>query len=107
MTWPRSRKKQVARSERPNAFSRKHGLSCMPSFMKPNDAEPKSAVPKDAQLDDFVAAYEAAQTETGQADLAAFLPASDHPLYAAVLRELIRVDQEYAWQQGHPKRLEV
>ncbi len=42
----------------------------------------------------------------GQADLAAFLPAPDHPLYQPVLCELVRVDLEYGWKRGRPVPLE-
>jgi hypothetical protein len=43
-------------------------------------------------LDDFVGAYEAAQGQRGDAELADFLPPPDHPLYRTVLRELGGVD---------------
>jgi len=57
-------------------------------------------------IDPFVDAYEAAQARDGQADLAEYLPASDHPLYPAVLCELVRGDLEYGWMRGRPRRLE-
>lgn len=57
-------------------------------------------------LDDFVENYEAAQERDGWADVACFLPEPGHPLYLEVLRELVRVDLEYSWRQGRPKRLE-
>ena len=44
------------------------------------------------ELDTFVAAYEAAQSRDGGAELSAFLPDPTHPLYANVLRELVRID---------------
>src|SRR5215813_12002818 len=53
-------------------------------------------------LDAFLEAYEVAQAEHGAADLAGFLPESGHPLYPLVLRELVRVDMEYAWRRGEP-----
>jgi DNA-directed RNA polymerase specialized sigma24 family protein len=62
--------------------------------------------PDRGELDDFIRAYEAAQASAGQVDLAAFLPTPDHPLYRQVLRELVRVDLEYGWEHGRPKRLE-
>ena len=40
------------------------------------------------ELDAFVAAFEAAAADGRTPDPAAFLPPPDHPLYAAVLREL-------------------
>src|SRR5438067_3294492 len=57
------------------------------------------------ELDDFVRAFELAYTDRGVADPAAFLPPADHPLHAAVLRELVRVDLEYGWERGRPKEL--
>jgi hypothetical protein len=62
--------------------------------------------PDRGELDDFIRAYEAAQAQAGQADLMAFLPNPDHPLYHQVLCELVRVDLEYGWERGRPKRLE-
>lgn len=58
------------------------------------------------EVNAYVEAYEAAQLRCGAADIADFLPASDHPLYREVLRELVRVDLEYGWQRGTPPRLE-
>jgi serine/threonine protein kinase/Tfp pilus assembly protein PilF len=57
------------------------------------------------ELDSFVAAYEAAQAGGAPVDLKAFLPGPDHPLYADVLRELVRVDLEYGWARGRPRSL--
>ena len=65
-----------------------------------------TVLPEHDELDRFVEAYEAAQARDGQADLAAFLPETGHPLYRDVLRELVRVDLEYGWARGHPTRLE-
>ncbi len=62
--------------------------------------------PQRVELDRYLAAYEAAQLRDSQADLAAFLPAPDHPLYSAVLRELVRVDMEVGWERGRPCSLE-
>jgi serine/threonine protein kinase/tetratricopeptide (TPR) repeat protein len=58
------------------------------------------------ELDGFLAAYEAAQQRDRQADLAEFLPRPDHPLYQAVLCELIRLDLEYGWERGGPRPLD-
>jgi len=57
------------------------------------------------ELEDFVGAFESAQVREGQADLAGFLPEANHPLYTAIVAELIRVDMEYSWQRGRGKRL--
>jgi serine/threonine protein kinase/Flp pilus assembly protein TadD len=62
--------------------------------------------PSWAELDPFVEAYEKRQARDGDADLAAFLPAPRHPLYPAVLRELVRADLEYSWERGRPRRVE-
>jgi serine/threonine protein kinase/Tfp pilus assembly protein PilF len=59
-----------------------------------------------SDLDTFVAAFEAAQTRDGKADLKAFLPDSAHPLYVDVLRELVRIDLEYGWAGGRPRPLQ-
>ena len=40
-----------------------------------------------------------------EADLAHQLPPTDHPLYLAVLGELIRIDLERAWANGRRKRV--
>src|SRR5579885_1046472 len=58
-----------------------------------------------ATLNDFVEAYEQAQGDRA-VDLAAFLPAEDHPLRKLVFRELVRVDLEYGWRRGSPRSLD-
>jgi serine/threonine protein kinase/predicted Zn-dependent protease len=67
---------------------------------------PEATQASELQLDQFVQAYEIAQARTGNTDLKTFLPERDHPLYAAVLCELVRVDLEYAWERGDRKRLD-
>ncbi len=57
------------------------------------------------ELDDRVAAYEAVSARDAEADLEEFLPARSHPLYRAVLRELVRVDLERGWSCGRPRPL--
>ncbi len=57
------------------------------------------------QLDEFVRAFERAHSNHGYADPADFLPPPDHPLFAKVLRELVRVDMEFGWERGQPKDL--
>jgi len=59
-----------------------------------------------AELDVFVRAYELAHAHDKRAGIADFLPPPDHPLYFAVLRELVRVDLEYGWEGGCPKSVE-
>ena len=58
------------------------------------------------ELDNFVAAFEAAQANGGPVDVRAFLPGPDHPLHGEVLRELVRVDLEYGWARGQARSLE-
>jgi hypothetical protein len=61
--------------------------------------------PNRDELDDFVRAFEQAYSRDGHAEIAKFLPPRDHPLYATVLCELIRLDLEFGWEQGCPKTL--
>jgi serine/threonine protein kinase/Tfp pilus assembly protein PilF len=62
--------------------------------------------PREATLDAFIEAYEDAHVRSGEAALADFLPKPNHPIYLAVLRELVRVDMEYSWQRGRPCSLD-
>ena len=39
-----------------------------------------------------------------EADLTDFLPAADSPHHLAVATELARIDMEYAWGRGAPRR---
>ncbi len=57
-------------------------------------------------LDVYVRAFERAYSQHGSADLSAYLPPPDHSLHTAVLRELVRVDMEYAWERGCPRNLD-
>jgi serine/threonine protein kinase/tetratricopeptide (TPR) repeat protein len=52
-----------------------------------------------------VDAFESALAADPDTDFARFLPPTGHPLYPAVLGELVRVDQEHAWGRGRPRRL--
>src|SRR4051812_32638566 len=58
-------------------------------------------------VDAFVDRYEEAQARDGHAELAAYLPGPDDPLYLSVLCELVRVDLEYGWTRGRPRPLEA
>ena len=62
--------------------------------------------PLGAGIDAFVEAYEAAQERDGSARIADYLPEANHPLFLKVLCELVRVDLEYRWEGGLPRRLE-
>ena len=57
------------------------------------------------EVDQYVQAYEAARRETGHARVRDHLPSVTDPGYARVLVELVRVDLEYAWTDGRPKRV--
>ena len=74
--------------------------------MKRLERLPATIISTPLELDDYVAAYEAARAGNDKADPAAFLPPPEHPLHGDVLRELIRVDLEYAWRSGQRRRLE-
>lgn len=56
-------------------------------------------------LDDFVAAFEKARREGHPARIEEFLPPPDHPLRLTVLGELVRVEMELDWRDGHPRSL--
>ena len=60
----------------------------------------------ESRVSDFVEAYEAARADGDPAPLADFLPDRSDPRFAAVLAELVRVEMEYAWTVGQPKRLD-
>ena len=67
---------------------------------------PAHTGPGGMELDDFVRAYEAAWACVERADLKAFLPEPDHPLYSLVLCEVVRVDLRFRWDRGQPRSLE-
>ena len=58
------------------------------------------------ELDDYVLAFEVAWSRGEPVDLKEFLPEPGHSLYGSVLRELVRVDLEYRWDQGRRRPLE-
>ena len=65
-----------------------------------------AAVPSlSADLAHRVEAFERVLSVHPDADLAAHLPPPGHPLYLAVLGELIRIDLEHAWGRGRRKRV--
>jgi serine/threonine protein kinase/Flp pilus assembly protein TadD len=74
--------------------------------MTPVDAPPPTLPDPGLELDSFLAAFEAAAAGGANPDPVAFLPPPDHPLYSAVLRELLRVDLEFAWSRGERRRVE-
>lgn len=58
------------------------------------------------ELDDFVEAYESARQRQGSANLRDFLPEPSHHLYSEVATELVRVDMELSWENGHRRSLD-
>src|SRR4051812_1781474 len=54
----------------------------------------------------YIEAFEAARAADPLADLAAFLPPPNHPLYVAILEELVRIDLEQHWLHGQPRWIE-
>lgn len=58
------------------------------------------------ELDAYVEAYEL-RAASGPVDLAEFVPPADHPHFSEILCELIRVDLEYSWHAGVPRRVEA
>src|SRR5688572_1985638 len=58
------------------------------------------------ELDAYLAAFEEAAAGGASPDLSAFLPPNTHPLYPVVLRELLRVDLEFAWSRGSRRLVE-
>ncbi len=58
------------------------------------------------ELDSIVEAYEQARAEGQSVALRRFLPTADSDSYRDVALELMRVDLEYSWQSGNPRRLD-
>ena len=73
--------------------------------MSDRDAPPICDEDSETALDDFVRAFEEAHQGPGDVDLSSYLPPPGHPLSALVLRELVRIDLEFGWERGSPKRL--
>src|SRR5207248_7819154 len=61
--------------------------------------------PARPSLDEHVTAFEAARAADPDAPLADHLPPPNHPLYARVLAEFVRVDLELGWRAGRAPRL--
>src|SRR5204862_373148 len=83
--------------------SRSSGRPTADRSMRPTDAPPDP----DLALDAFLERFETAYARSSSADPADFLPPPGHPLYAEVLRELVRIDLEFAWDRGEERRLEA
>src|SRR4051794_35919517 len=106
MKWPRSLTGSAGRCGPSSASFRKPDKNCTPCWGRSDMA----SHPPEASREDlgyFIDAFETAWRRCGNADLGAFLPPAEHPLYQKVLCELIRVDLEHAWRGGRPHRLEA
>ncbi len=62
-------------------------------------------VADEVDLDSVVRAFEQANAGDQSADLDDYLPDSTHPHYSNILRELIRLEMEFSWARGTPRRL--
>ncbi|MCA9239478.1 MAG: protein kinase [Planctomycetales bacterium] len=71
--------------------------------MKPLTTD--DAGPTDADLDAYVEAFEDASDALGPDSLALFLPGREHPCFAAIAAEMVRVDLERRTRRGHAARL--
>src|SRR5262245_55850335 len=74
--------------------------------MTPADTPAKTVPDSGLELDAFLVAFEAAAASGATPAPHAFLPPPSHPLYATVLREILRVDLEFAWSRGERRRIE-
>src|SRR5688500_2455891 len=53
-----------------------------------------------SELEAFVEGFEDALWSHGDRDLTRHLPHQNHPLFARILSEFIRIDLEYGWERG-------
>jgi len=60
----------------------------------------------DLELDGWLERFESAAGRGAAPDPADFLPDPAHPKYPAALRELLRLDLEFAWSRGDERRLD-
>ncbi|MFL5331522.1 MAG: serine/threonine-protein kinase [Gemmataceae bacterium] len=58
------------------------------------------------EIDRYVEAFEQARSANSVSDLLSFAPPADHPLHLPVLREIVRVDLEFGWEEGRPRSLD-
>src|SRR4051794_23258573 len=104
MRLPRLPSRQSVRTALWNVCCNRLGNDLRNSFRESEMIREAVSV-RQAELEDFIEAYESVRARAEQVDLAAFLPARDHPLFLPVLCELVRLDLEYAWRHGEPRRL--
>ena len=60
----------------------------------------------ECDLDSAVRAFEIANLGEQSADIEGFLPEENHPERAVILRKLIRLDMEFSWGRGTPRRVD-
>lgn len=60
---------------------------------------------EESDLESIVRAFENASTNEQAADIDSFLPDDSHPQHSSILRELIRLDMEFSWARGTPRRV--
>ena len=59
-----------------------------------------------SEIDPYIEGFERALAARGCAEIADYLPDPGDEVYPVVLRELVRVDLEFHWENGRPKRVE-
>jgi serine/threonine protein kinase/Tfp pilus assembly protein PilF len=57
-------------------------------------------------LEEYIEAFESARSRDDDVELSDYLPERQDPAYKGALTELIRVDMEFGWREGKPRRLE-
>ena len=60
----------------------------------------------DLELDGWLERFEGEAAAGGTPDPADFLPEPSHPKYGTALRELLRLDLEFAWSRGQERHVE-
>jgi len=62
-------------------------------------------VSEESDFESIVRAFENANSNEQAADIDSFLPDDSHPYYSSILLELIRLDMEFSWARGTPRRV--
>src|SRR3954468_20190129 len=60
---------------------------------------------EEGDFERIVRAFENAAHTDKAADIDKFLPDNSHPDRSSVLRELIRLEMEFSWDRGDPRRV--
>ncbi|RPI89476.1 MAG: serine/threonine protein kinase, partial [Planctomycetaceae bacterium] len=105
MRWRRSPRRLVVRSGLSSGRCRNSGSESRGFLNRRKSVNQIDDVPTD-DLEACIERYEAARAEHSTATIEAFLPPAEHPQYAEIAAELIRVDLEYCWIQEQPRHLE-